>query len=1340
MRSGECKMQNVKVKRQIGSQRRAGTRAPLHFALAVAALLGWAAGFARAAEYFVVPTGNDTHAGSKSAPFATLQHGVDALQPGDTLWVGGGVYRETVVFPRSGTAAKPIAVRAMAGQTVVLNGCEPIRGWKPWRDKIWQAPMAWTLGPGRNQVFAGDAVMIEARFPNRPAPGLEMYVAGLSPLWPTFGRFSIPQDTRKSQPGRITSKLLEGQPDDYWKGGLYYGVHYEGWCAQTGVIASSKAGEIMVDDRTRGWWFGSAYDGKYPAESEDGRGMIVGHLHALDQPGEWHWQDDTLYFIPPDGTDPNRLAVEAKRRSLALDLSGRSHVVIAGLRVQAASARLDGSTHCTLEDCHFAYLTHYLRQYNLGQIEPAGNTLRSGETGIFVGGRDNALLHCSIRFSAGGGAHLRGYHHTIHNCLIDEVSYTSHYLNAITDAVSDYGEYEGQLIGGHAITYNTLRNAGRHFFNFCGNGTSRVSRDRGPMDYAATLFAHNHLYNGMLQTRDAGFLSGYFSSGGTLNNQRAEVAYNVMHDCYDTAGMRWNALGIVYLDEGTCDVELHHNLLWAAPGSHQRSMWFNTCCVNLREHDNVFHSEFLRDSRQLWPADFPAGHPFRFGHDFDSRPPQPKWPQVIEQAVELQKVPTDLKDGDVIPLPGADPRGGWQSAVLRMACDVKEANSDRAARAAPRHRKATDPLVLEADRSDGRAEGMRSRWTFVYQLKDQAWLQFKQVPLGAGYQRFRVVYGNDDATQWRCELHLDSADGPLVGQVPLPQSDKPRGNNVQIFAEAVGELSPAATGTHDVVVVFRGPEDARPAVHFEYLRLEQARRDLPLQRNEVRLELRSGTKDGLKLGEFYPRFTGGGDNFREFVARLEPAADLGPWVLVVRSAVARPLGVIGGLTFVRGAAQLDRQGLGEPPRRDAAGHDVFPEPTHRPATRPNDAFAAARAEKKPRPLSLAVTLQGFGPLEGRLPPWTEQARKLLLAEGVDGLVSPLAPSEAWIGYTNDTLFIAARHPAQSGSELKSSRHLWAQDEGMEVTLHAPGAVPGAVVNLRGFPDGHCAPGECEDMSAATAARLAAAVEYRAKLAADGWTCQWRIPFSACGFTPQSAAHVALNLAVHRAGDTWLVWSGGGSARQLSTAGKLFFPREFAAQAALPKKDLAVWLDASDIKSIVPNSDSRLALWKDRSGCGNDARQDKPEHSPWHVQRGINGQPAVEFDERGRTRLELPDLSQNKVSATVFVVFSNPTPGDPKNHNARLFTASDGKGYDYQVGLSANVPGATTGGPRILVAAFENRWAKQVRVGCFSPRDQTFFTGRIGEILVYLRPLPRAEQDLIRAYLMCKWDL
>ena len=135
-----------------------------------------------------------------------------------------------------------------------------------------------------------------------------MYVADLSPLWPTFGEFSIPSPV--DEPGRIISPLLDGVPEGHWAGALYYGVHYQGWSAQTGVIEGSRPGEISVGDRTRTWWFPGPYPGYQP---EDGRGMIVGHVNALDEPGEWHWQDDTLYLIPLDGAEPTD--IEAKRRT-----------------------------------------------------------------------------------------------------------------------------------------------------------------------------------------------------------------------------------------------------------------------------------------------------------------------------------------------------------------------------------------------------------------------------------------------------------------------------------------------------------------------------------------------------------------------------------------------------------------------------------------------------------------------------------------------------------------------------------------------------------------------------------------------------------------------------------------------------------------------------------------------------------------------------------------------------------------------------------------------------------------------------------------------------------------
>jgi len=57
---------------------------------------------ARAADYYVAPTGDDSNPGTMAEPFATLQQGHDAAMAGDTVWIRGGTY--PIVTPRSQNA------------------------------------------------------------------------------------------------------------------------------------------------------------------------------------------------------------------------------------------------------------------------------------------------------------------------------------------------------------------------------------------------------------------------------------------------------------------------------------------------------------------------------------------------------------------------------------------------------------------------------------------------------------------------------------------------------------------------------------------------------------------------------------------------------------------------------------------------------------------------------------------------------------------------------------------------------------------------------------------------------------------------------------------------------------------------------------------------------------------------------------------------------------------------------------------------------------------------------------------------------------------------------------
>lgn len=62
---------------------------------------------------YVMAGGSDSNPGTRSAPFATAQHGVSAARPGAVVCLGNGVYREAVSFRRSGTASAWITLRSL---------------------------------------------------------------------------------------------------------------------------------------------------------------------------------------------------------------------------------------------------------------------------------------------------------------------------------------------------------------------------------------------------------------------------------------------------------------------------------------------------------------------------------------------------------------------------------------------------------------------------------------------------------------------------------------------------------------------------------------------------------------------------------------------------------------------------------------------------------------------------------------------------------------------------------------------------------------------------------------------------------------------------------------------------------------------------------------------------------------------------------------------------------------------------------------------------------------------------------------------------------------------------
>ena len=63
---------------------------------------------AQGTAYYVSKSGNDSNAGTASAPWLTISHAASKVAAGDTVYVGAGTYSESVPITTSGTASAPI--------------------------------------------------------------------------------------------------------------------------------------------------------------------------------------------------------------------------------------------------------------------------------------------------------------------------------------------------------------------------------------------------------------------------------------------------------------------------------------------------------------------------------------------------------------------------------------------------------------------------------------------------------------------------------------------------------------------------------------------------------------------------------------------------------------------------------------------------------------------------------------------------------------------------------------------------------------------------------------------------------------------------------------------------------------------------------------------------------------------------------------------------------------------------------------------------------------------------------------------------------------------------------
>jgi parallel beta-helix repeat protein len=96
----------------------------------------------------------DRNVGTAEQPFKTIGAAAGVAQPGDTVLIHAGTYREAIHAKNAGVRGKHIVYMAAAGEEVVVTGADIITGWEAVKDKDGKPTNVW-VHHGWDFVFVG---------------------------------------------------------------------------------------------------------------------------------------------------------------------------------------------------------------------------------------------------------------------------------------------------------------------------------------------------------------------------------------------------------------------------------------------------------------------------------------------------------------------------------------------------------------------------------------------------------------------------------------------------------------------------------------------------------------------------------------------------------------------------------------------------------------------------------------------------------------------------------------------------------------------------------------------------------------------------------------------------------------------------------------------------------------------------------------------------------------------------------------------------------------------------------------------------------------------------------
>ena len=238
-----------------------------------------------------------TSSGTESSPFTTISDALSVAEPGTTIWVNEGTYREEV------RVGSDITLRSIPGERVIISGMDQLTGWQPIGNGVYETIITWKP----ESLYSDGELLTRSRYPDDG--------------WWLVDSASETSFTDSALIGLNESELV-GSDFYVWtqQSNIQFTVAITGFDSSTGTVE--------FDQPTNGMRIQSA-----------DRYYLTGAPEHVSQVGEWTYEEVTggyrVVYKPASSTELENVESERRRRILAIEHA--QNVVLDGLEFHGAA-------------------------------------------------------------------------------------------------------------------------------------------------------------------------------------------------------------------------------------------------------------------------------------------------------------------------------------------------------------------------------------------------------------------------------------------------------------------------------------------------------------------------------------------------------------------------------------------------------------------------------------------------------------------------------------------------------------------------------------------------------------------------------------------------------------------------------------------------------------------------------------------------------------------------------------------------------------------------------------------------------------------------------------------